>query len=531
MPSLSSSISLALATKLKRLFETSADKFLSFPVGLAYPTPFFSFMQADGGLSAVDQENYKLEFARFTNRLPTDTASFPLDTDQMLWNVYGRSLAESVFANSTLTPAQNAQLEQAIGFLTDTQTVDGVDMAVTSAILQAYYQYKTIYDDINRQYIDEKLSVEFAANDEEGRRLRETWAAIREKTWLDQLIAAEENWINIGQRDTVRHYQSVRADLEPKRFPLQFKTACQNDLTLAELPDLNARGILGGYVTFFSPNDAFQPRSPWQNLTLSKAEIVALAAQAPAELSARFGSGQADDTIERLSFEYNKVVLVRPWLKTDFFMARTWKLPTNAVLSDGNRPSRGLLPAYTSSLIVVRNIRVTRLKTAAATRPLVIPILSKMQMGTFVVRNQSPPIVAKPQPKVMLQPGVFKLFKPLAQHDDPNHSVAAADVLARVPVQHLQMQQATYLRSTIATPVLTELKTVRPLNVIKPIWAGPIWGGVHPATPVTPTTPATPPPQMVEEKFDFDGVVIVAFECTRLPKSPDPDLSLPWTEP
>ena len=528
MPSLSSSISLALATKLKRLFETSADKFLSFPTGLAYPTSFFSFMQSGGALSAVDQENYKLEFARFTNRVPTDSVSFPQDTDRMLWDVYARSLADSVFANSTLSPTQHAQLNQAIDFLTDNQTVGGVEVTVPSAALQTYYQYKTIYDDINRQYIDEKLTVEFAASDDEGKRLRETWAAGREQTWLEQLKAAEDNWVNIGQRNTVSYYQSLRADLEPKRFPLQFKTACQSDLMLAELPDLNAGGILGGYVTFFSPNNVFQPQSPWQNLTLSKAEIMSLAAQAPAELSASFGNGQADDTIERLSVEYNKVVLVRPWLKTDFFMARSWKLPANEVLSDGNRPTRGLLPAYPSSLIVVRNIRVTRRKTATAAQPLVIPILSKMKMGSFVARYQLPPIVAKPQPEVMLrpqvmlQPGMVRFARPLLQQDEASDPAIAADVaaavLARVPVQQLQMQRATYIRSTIATPVVNELKIAKPIKIMKPIWAGPIKVGTGPA-----------PIPLVEEKFDFDGVVIIAFECTRLPKSPDPDASLPWT--
>lgn len=523
MPSLSSSISLALATKLKFLFETSADKFLSFPVRLAYPTSFFSFMQPDGGLSAVDQEKNKLEFARFTNCLPDNTSSFPHDTDKLLWDVYKKVLTESVFADSTLTPTQHEQLSQAIDFLTDKQVVDGVEVTVPSAALLTYYQYKTVYDDINRQYIDEKLTVEFAATDEEGKRLRELWAAVQEKAWLDQLKAAEDNWVNIGQRDTVNFYQSLRADLEPKRFPLQFKTACQNDLALGELPDLNANGVLGGYVTFFSPNNAFQSQSPWQHLTLSKAEIISLAAQAPAELSAKFGNGQADDAIERLSFEYNKVVLVRPWLKADFFRAHSWKLPNNEVLSDGSIPGRGLLPAYTSSLIVVRNIRVTRRKTASVTQPLVIPILSNVKMGTFVARQPSAPVAAKPKPWVMMRLGATIFAKPLIQAGKISDPVIEADmparVLSKVPVQHLKMQRATYLHSTIVTPVRNRPEVAQPIKTVQPIWAGPIGAGTRP----TPT-----PIQTVEEKFDFDGVVILAFECVRLPKSPDPDLSLPW---
>lgn len=523
MPSLSTSISLALAAKLKVLFETGPDKFLSFPIGLAYPTSFFSFMQPDGGLSAQDQHNYKVEFARLSNMLPKDAAAFPQDASRLLWDVYAQTLTDSVFADSSLNPTQNAQLDQVIDFLTDKQTVDGVEVTVPSAMVQTFYQYKTIYDDINRQYLDEKLTVQFAASDEEGMRLREAWASFKEKSWLDQLKKAEEDWINLGQRDTVRHYQAVRADLEPKRFPHQFKTACLSDLELGELPDLNANGVKAGYATFFSPNNVFQAATPWPSLTLSKAEILSLAAQAPADLSARFGNGQADDTIERLSFEYNKVVMVRPWLNASFFAARSWKLPNNALLSDGNVPRNGLLPAYTSSLILVRNIRVTRRRTATAAQPLVIPILSKVQMGTFVAKYQSPPIVAKPRPEVMMQPDVLHRLQPMASVGRVNEPTQAEEAVSADPamdptvMRHMQVQQVAYLRSTIMAPV----GRVGP--VVRPVPHRPIETRPRPIPP--------PQPQTIEEKFDFDGVVIIAFECTRLPKSPDPDLSLPWTTP
>lgn len=519
MSSLSTSISLALAAKLKLLFETSADKFLSFPVGLAFPTSFFSFMQNDGGLSAVDQHNHKVEFARITNMLPKDAAAFPQDATTLLWDVYGKVVADSIFAENTLTPTQNTQLEQAIDFLTDKQTIEGVELIVSSVAVQTYYQYKTIYDDINRQYLDEKLTVDLAANDEEGQYLRQVWTTTKEKNWLDRLKKAEDDWINLGQRDTVRNYQSLRADLEPKRSPRQFKTACQNDLTLGAVPDLNANGITSGYITFFSPNNAFQTTTPWLNLTLSKAEIGSLAAKAPAALSALFGNGQADDTIERLSFDCNKVVLVRPWLNTSLFSARSWKLPDDAVLSDGNKPRDGLLPAYTSSLIVVRNIRVTRRKTPASTgQPLIIPILSKTQVSKFVARYESPPVISKATtmvhksalPKAQLLTTINKVHDPVQQED----------AQVQKPVKNMLMQQAVYMRSTIRVPIMHAIpvKIATPEKVKKP--------AVNSTTVVLP--PPVSKPQLIEEKFDFDGVVIVAFECTRLPKSPDPDLTLPW---
>lgn len=521
MPSLSASISLALATKLKLLFETGTDKFLSFPVGLAYPTSFFRFMQAGGGLSAQDQYNHKVEFSRLANMLPKDAAAFPQDVSTLLGDVYARTLTDSVFADSTLTPAQNDQLDRAIDFLTDKQTIDGIELTVPSVAMRTYYQYKTVYDDTYRQYVDEKLTVEFAADDDDGRRLREAWTTFKEKNWADQVKKADDDWVNLGQRDAVRNYQSIRADLEPKRFPHQFKTTCLNDLALAEMPDLNAGGLNGGYATFFSPNNVFEAASPWPSLTLSRPEIVSLAAKASGELSARFGNGQADDTIERLSFEYNKVVLVRPWLNTSFFTARSWKLPDNAVLSDGNMPRNGTLPAYTSSLIMVRNIRVTRRQTATPNQPLVIPILSKERMGKFVARYQGPPVVVKPQPVVMLRPDALHLVKPvtrlLVNHDETATADASATLLMKSLPMRLHLQQTAYLKSTIQAPMVLNVGLLPPILHRPP-------AVLHPPRPNP-----VPQPPTVEETFDFDGVVIIAFECTRLPKSPDPDLLLPWT--
>ena len=35
--------------------------------------------------------------------------------------------------------------------------------------------------------------------------------------------------------------------------------------------------------------------------------------------------------------------------------------------------------------------------------------------------------------------------------------------------------------------------------------------------------------QFVTETIDFEGVIVLAYICKRIPKSPNPDLTLVWT--
>lgn len=51
-------------------------------------------------------------------------------------------------------------------------------------------------------------------------------------------------------------------------------------------------------------------------------------------------------------------------------------------------------------------------------------------------------------------------------------------------------------------------------------WVNPI---------ITSPKPNPPGDEIVTEKYDFDGVFVLAYACKRLPKSPDPDPTLKWS--
>jgi hypothetical protein len=59
--------------------------------------------------------------------------------------------------------------------------------------------------------------------------------------------------------------------------------------------------------------------------------------------------------LDRLSFEFLSVSVVREWMDERFFSARYWRLPDGKVFSDGK--GGGVLPGYCSSMLFIRNLQ------------------------------------------------------------------------------------------------------------------------------------------------------------------------------
>lgn len=387
--SIASKISLALAVKLKALFEQpdKKDKFLSFPRGVAFTYDYLKFMFPPGesGLSAVDQQNYKCEFARMMNMSFEDGPQFLPDASAYLWDSYESILKNSSFPQSALTDQEEKQLLEATQFLSLTQSGAEGSVTVPSPAYNAYIHYKTLFDKANNAYLDEKLSVENATGPE-GDARKKQWREHREQQLLDFINQANSEWLNFGHKAKVDNYTAVKAALEQKKYVNLISSSYLSDLKLSDVPDLNANG-LSTKLTFYSPRDITNKSIPWTSIHLSKDEINAFSETASPELRSLFDSGQGNDDIEAVSLEYNTVAIMRTWFRQDYFSSRYWKLPDNFpdnVVSDGLVPCKGKVPIYISSMIVGRNITITRKATmhALSAAPLVMPILSGVSINS-----------------------------------------------------------------------------------------------------------------------------------------------------
>jgi hypothetical protein len=548
---LDSRILLALAVKLKKIFEQN-DKFLSFAPGLGFSYDYLEFMEdpTKTSLSAAEQLNFKGDFARLMNIVPQDSAVFSQDASQFLWDSFRQVLINCEFPSSGLTPDEEQQLAQAQDYLTDDRvTEDNLVIPVNSPAVTRYYEYKTAYEEAERTYLDEQFTVQYATG-EEGERLRQQWETSRKHTLLVRKTQAEQDWLNLGFKRQVEAAQALKNKLEIKKYLNLYSEACLDELEISEIADLNGQGV-GFYTTFFSPSDAFDPDLAWTSIHLTRTEIEALIQSAPPELKSRFDTGVPDPELESISLEYNDVVVIRPWFKQEFFQSRFWRLEGNAVVSDGQVPRQGKIPAYITSLIVARNVQIRRrtkpgqasgnttqkvspgdLVRLTAVTPLPRPVLDSLPSRVTLrpIPPVSPPVGGHPGVKATIaksvqamplhaQPG---LVRTMGRTNIQTSSLPVAPITAKTsfvrPASTLQsaVVAQTAVRS-IPQQMYAQLKyeglTIRtPRSNFDP-----------PAAP-----PATSNPAVTTETLNLDGVSVLALVCKRLPKAPDPDLSLPW---
>jgi hypothetical protein len=377
-----------------------------------------------------------------------------------------------------------------------------------------------LYEKAMSIYLDEKITVE-STTGADGSILKQQWESYREKQLKSLIDKAEQDWINLGLKQQIEGYLSVRSSLEPKKYLNLYRQSYLDDIELSFLPPLNDQG-LPAYTTYFSPFDAFDPKIPWTKLTLTKGEIDTLIRNSPTELKSLFNVAPSVDEIESISLEYNNVVVMRAWWKPEFCESRYWKLPDNTMVSDGQMPRRGIIPAYITSMIAVRNVTVTR-KKSAAPKPIAISILTSNPKIFKTLPGQSPPIIATPK----LEKAVMMSATALRRTDRGSTvSLPKTSFVART------LQPALIRPISVKSP---EPMRVQP-NVSK-VYVNTKYVGTTIKTPVftVPPKPANPtgatPAQaeLVTETYASDGVVVLAYVCKRIPRSPNPDERLSWS--
>ncbi|MBW4463660.1 MAG: hypothetical protein KME47_25970 [Nodosilinea sp. WJT8-NPBG4] len=74
-----------------------------------------------------------------------------------------------------------------------------------------------------------------------------------------------------------------------------------------------------------------------------------------------------------LKFKIAQVPIVRPWLKTAFLMSKSWRFDQNnpeaqsEMVSDGGSPAKGLIPAYPTSIIFIKDLELSLGKSSGFT--------------------------------------------------------------------------------------------------------------------------------------------------------------------
>ncbi len=518
-------VSIALITKLKLIFETDAegnpqpDKFLAFQNG-AFPVSKENFYFMDPtkyNLGSIDTAIKMVDFANTFNFISAVDDFISPTTDE-LNDVYYDTIKNAIPANSSRTPDQEEQFEEAKEFLNKpVQTADGQSITV----LANYSNYESQYKETLSEYKTRQLTF-LNADGEDAVLIKEQFE--RDEPQLKNAISiALLNWETLGNREKVDKYLGQFMSLagaSPAKTIGDFKQEYELFANSNALDHL--ANVLKYIPTYFTPSNFFEDDVSWQTLSLDKAEVTLLVQKASPRLKHIFDMGDQNIDINNISFEYIVVDIVREWLHyKDFLLQRFWKQPDNQTpLSDGN--GKGKLPALPEKIIFIRNVKIEA-QTKAEPQVIKWNLISQLfQKVNPTIRDQEQEKmkrfenrkIATPFLRAALQKDSVFSSKPLSEikpattqklmpHPSPVTRVGSSSLMLKKATSPPMMLRVAYQRSLISS------------NAIKPV-RGFIMSGSSSHT--------TAPSQVTELK----GMELLGFICQKVPLCANPDLSLKW---
>jgi hypothetical protein len=509
-------VEVALAAKLLKLFPNTESKFLAIPViGAAFTLDDLDFLGGEGDLSAEqlrEQMARKNQFARLLNDIIADSIEYSSE-DRLLWDEYRDILETAVLAKSALSDAEKRAFEEARNYLFDEKIEAGEKTQVYSAALVRYYEYKEAYESLERVYLDERMSAEHADTAAE----KAAWTDQREPELLSLKDKAMQDWITLGNKDVVEKHQKTIVLLGEKE-PAKRISGYLSDFEACREKDLLTNDPVGTYSTFYSPNDALDPRAEWSRVNITKAEMKSLLDGAPPSIKRKVGGNSGG--IESLSVEYAKLVVMRPWFNQSVFDSRYWKLPPgDPAVSDGQLPRKGRIPAFITNMIVARKITIERLPTVKAGRGGTVSD-AKAAMKRFSLLRSAMKHV-KQDWRVTVAGQVKATKTTVARKRRPVSVAHRAPVARRATVRdHRKARRATPIAAKIGRAIV-RAKMIG-TTVRRPHLAVPA------RKPVVVPKPPRPKTQRIVEEVKLDGVAVLAYVCRRLPKSPNPNDGFDW---
>lgn len=259
---------------------------------------------------------------------------------------------------------------------TDLITGDKTQVSGPSPLVQVYNEKMTAYDNAALAYNNARINA-MAANDPQSVQ----YFAINGPILRNTVKAAMDDWIGAGYKNQYEEINAFIAQVEERDLSL-LKKNYLDDLEKARLT-----GIASGsdfFYTALTPAH-FATSSGWSQFhfgagdfaTYSNAKFNSSGWEASASASyLGFGGGGSAGHSEQksqynssfnsdhtsMSFEICQVGIVRAWMKTSYLNSHTWRFDAGnpdvkaQLLNDGGKPPKGLLPAYPTSIIFIRNL-------------------------------------------------------------------------------------------------------------------------------------------------------------------------------
>jgi hypothetical protein len=299
-----------------------------------------------------------------------------------LSDVYKLTLTQSQLMQSVVPDAEKAQIEHLRSLLTTTtKTTDlisgaEVDTVGPSPLVIAYNTKMTAFNNAALAYNSARISA-LAASDPQS----VEYFAINASILRNNVTAAMSDWVTTGYKNQYEEIAAFIAQVEGRDVSLMV-AGYRDDLAKATLTGISSGSDF--YYTALTPGDFYQSAgwskfhfaaadfSSYSNSSFNSSGWSVAASGGFMGFGAHGGASGHESQSQyhssfkseycSMSFEICQVGIVRPWFKPSFLNSKTWRFdPGNPdlkgnMLSDGGSPPKGLMPAYPTSVIFIRNL-------------------------------------------------------------------------------------------------------------------------------------------------------------------------------
>jgi hypothetical protein len=308
-----------------------------------------------------------------------------------LSEIWERVLRMSQVMETPLDDATLKKIEKFRGLLQVTkQKKNLLDDSITEVkeaapLVIAYNEKMAAYEAAALEYNTRRIDALTASTP----RAVHDWA-INANILRNKVKAAMADWINNGYKNDYEQIAAYLDQVQGRDLTL-LKQQYKDDLAKAKLTGISsgsdfyytslvpASFVKGGWTTFrFASGDtrASQNSSYSTSKWGAKANagfmgIFGASASHQQSKSRQEFHGKMDSEKFSLQFDICQAQIVRPWLHVSFMKSKAWRFDQNnpdvksEMINDGAMPPKGLLPAYPTSMVFVRNLKLRMGKSKA----------------------------------------------------------------------------------------------------------------------------------------------------------------------
>lgn len=352
--------------------------------GLSFQKESLQFAQklmGENGDQVRKSTQDAFEFARVVNSIPSLNAINTFEQKgSMVWDIYEQVLNQSKVPNTNLTEEEETKIKDLRKKITVEKEISTYDsegneiaklVVVDTPFTTHYKSYKKAYQNALRAYNSKRINAMYSDKSEVVLDF-----SLNGASYQDDVDQAMDDWVSNGCKNEYEQIVALIDNLGRKSMD-KYKQDLHKTLEKAKLNNVNGDSF---YLTTFYPSNFMDIEEGWTHMFFDSKSLEKGLKETHQSVSGSTGikiglwsfgaSGGYDKATEegyvegndlKVEFEINQVILGRPWFNPDFLISGSWgwSVPGKNLLSDGASTPKGLMPAYATTAVFIKDIKIT----------------------------------------------------------------------------------------------------------------------------------------------------------------------------